>query len=165
MATDRVPLPVFITVGHHAPLLRVKGCRPTVVWICGSMRSYYVHWVPSILRTQPCLADGCPYCEEHLPRRPLAYFPCFNWRVYGEHIGWVRSVLEVPLRAGLLVEKLQARGLSLQRKSSCGLVQVNPTPVRSTPDDTASWDITPQLLQLWRLPRTVPLAEVTAQFE
>jgi len=142
------------TEAPQAFLLRVKGQTPSIVFPVGLVHSYCMHWCPDIARTQPCIRGACPYCEDGLPQRPISYVAVFHWRLYGATWGWFRSLLEVPLSTGLRLTDLPSRVLSLRRRRVFGPIDVETVTSKPPPPVPEGWDILPQLLRLWRLPRT-----------
>jgi len=151
MGSEQKPAVYTITDLQGMRLLRIKGTRPFVVWIAGPAHSWWMHWCPIQLRTQPCITDNCGHCESNIPRRPMSYLPVFQWSMFNDHLGWYRAVLEVPLRTGLQLTDMQGRGVSLRRLRVCGPIEISPATCRCTPDYAEAWDIVPGLVKLWRL--------------
>jgi hypothetical protein len=149
-------------VGLYAPIVRVKAGSPCFVFITGQVVSYYMHWSPRISRTQPCTVVACSGCAENQPRRPLTYAGCYHWRLYDGNQAWKRTVLEVPIRAGLRIAELQHSGLSLCRAGSFGTVKVEERHFNVLPENLESFDITIPLRQLWRLSGTVQFTLVSS---
>lgn len=145
--------PVFFQIDPTVPLVRVRGARAVLVHVCGSIESYFMHWCPTLLRTQPCLRVECPYCAQRLPKRPLSYAGILHWRICGGDLSWTRAILEVPFRTGLQLAELQARVVSLRRQGPNGRVVIEPSTVRVQPPATQAFSPIEKLRCLWRLPR------------
>jgi hypothetical protein len=142
-------------------LIRIRGKHPYELWIAGPPRSFWMHWCPLALRTQPCIFGECHHCSDHSPRRPLSYVPVLY---FGEHNGgitWRRAVLEVPLRTGLQLADMRDRGVSLLRRSTCGVIDIQAVAFRTRPENAQAWDIMPQLQALWRIARSEQLSLVS----
>lgn len=161
MAEESVQADMLVELDPLVPLVRVRGTRPILVHVCGFIESYYVHWCPVLARTQPCIRGECTYCRQNLPRRPMSYSGILHWRLHGVDIGWFRSVLEVPFRAGLRLADLRGRCVSLRRQGACGRVDIQPGDVRVSQPTHAAFSPLPALRALWRITRSQQCTLVT----
>lgn len=143
-------------------LTRVKGQRPYLFWIAGPCRSWWMHWDPTALRTQPCLVNSCRLCYEAYPKRPLSYLPVYEGGAFNDGTTWRRTLLEVPFRTGLRLTDMQGRPVCLRRRGTCGVIDITPATLRARPENSQAWDIVPQLLALWRIARSEQLSLVSS---
>lgn len=142
------------------PLLRIRAGRQHTVTLGCQHEDCYVHWVPEIARTMPCVLGSCVACVALSPRRAMTYAACLHWRMHGEKFSWCPALLEVPWTTGKMLLELPREPLALRRERPNGPVNVGKFLFDMSKPVFDGFDVLPVLFGMWRLPASTMLARV-----
>ena len=144
-------------------LVRVRDPRPLAVAPAAPMIHAYVHWNEGLQRTMPCLVTDCRQCRDGLANRPMSYFGGKLWKMNGGSFMWTESIFEVPMAAGVAIERFFGQIVQLKRDRKFGPVVIGHYENPATPPIPATIDVLGNLVKLWRLNDGEAVAMVVKQ--